>query len=88
METTIRKFGNSKGAIIPAVLLKELDLDVSDKVDAKVEAGRLVIEPITETPEYTLDELLAQSTPESVALNDEDKAWLNDSPVGREQVND
>lgn len=88
METTIRKFGNSKGAIIPAALLKELELDVNHKVDARVEAGRIVIEPITETPEYTLDELLSQSSPESVALNDEDKAWLNDSPVGREKVND
>ena len=88
METIIRKFGNSKGAIIPAALLKELDLDVNDKVDAKVEAGRIVIEPITEKPEYTLEKLLAQSSPESVALNDEDKAWLNDKPVGREKVND
>lgn len=88
METIIRKFGNSKGAIIPAALLKELDLDVNHKVDAKVESGRIVIEPIIETPEYTLDELLAQSAPESLALNDEDKAWLNDTPVGREKVND
>ncbi|MBO9492207.1 hypothetical protein J7384_17735 [Endozoicomonas sp. G2_1] len=87
METTIRKFGNSKGAIIPAVLLKELELDVNHKVDAKVESGRLVIEPIIEKPEYTLDQLLAQSSPESVTLNDEDKAWLNDAPVGREKVN-
>ena len=47
METTIRKFGNSKGAIIPAVLLKELNLDVNDKVDAKAVDGRIVIEAIS-----------------------------------------
>ena len=86
METIIRKFGNSKGAIIPAALLKELDLDVNHKVDAKVESGRIVIEPILETPEYSLDELLAQSPAESVALTDEDKEWLNSPTVGREQV--
>ncbi len=86
METIIRKFGNSKGAIIPAALLKELDLDVNHKVDAKVEDGRLVIVPIIETPKYTLDELLAQSPAESVALSDEDKEWLNSPTVGIEQV--
>ena len=32
MQTTIRKFGNSKGAILPAQLLKGLGLDVNDKV--------------------------------------------------------
>lgn len=86
METIIRKFGNSKGAIIPAALLKELDLDVNHKVDAKVESGRIVIEPILETPEYSLDELLAQSPADKVTLTDEDKDWLNSPNVGREQV--
>lgn len=86
METIIRKFGNSKGAIIPAALLKELDLDVNHKVDAKVESGRIVIEPILETPEYSLDALLAQSPSDKVTLTDEDKEWLNSPNVGREQV--
>ncbi len=85
METTIRKFGNSKGAIIPAGLLKQLNLDVNDKVDAKVEDGRIVIEAISK-PKYSLNELLAQCDKNSMTLHDEDKAWLSNPAVGREKV--
>ena len=85
METTIRKFGNSKGAIIPAVLLKELGLDINDKVDAKLEGGRLIIEPLSK-PEYSLDELLAQSNDCDLSLSEEDSAWLNSPSVGREEI--
>ncbi len=85
METVIRKYGNSKGIIIPAALLKELDLDVDVKIDVKSENGRIVIEPVRK-PNYFLDELLAQCSPESMTLDDEDKAWLNDSPVGKEAL--
>jgi antitoxin MazE len=85
METTIRKFGNSKGVIIPAVLLKELNLDVNDKVDAKAVDGRIVIEAISK-PEYSLNELLSQCNESSMALDKEDKAWLNSPDIGREQI--
>lgn len=83
METVIRKFGNSKGAIIPASILKELQLDLDDKVDAKVEDGRIVIEPLREN-EYSLDELLTQCKPEQMILDDDDRAWLNAEDVGKE----
>jgi antitoxin component of MazEF toxin-antitoxin module len=87
MQTTIRKFGNSKGAIIPASLLKELNLDVNDKVDAKAEGGRIVIEAIAKPkPEYSLSELLGQCDENSMTLNDEDKKWLNSPAVGREEI--
>ena len=85
METVIRKYGNSKGVIIPAALLKELALDVNEKIDVKAENGRIIIEPVRQ-PEYSLDELLAQCSPEAMTLDDEDKAWLNDSPVGKEAL--
>ena len=85
METTIRKFGNSKGAIIPAALLKELGLDVNDRIDAKTENGRIVLQPFSK-PEYSLDDLLAQCSPDVMALDDEDKSWLNDSAVGKEVI--
>lgn len=85
METVIRKYGNSKGVIIPAALLKELNLDVNERIDVKAENGRIIIEPVRQ-PEYCLDELLAQCSPEAMTLDDEDKAWLNDSPVGKEDL--
>ena len=85
METVIRKFGNSKGAILPAPLLKELNLDLDDKIDARVENGRIVIERL-DKHEYSLDELLAQCPQEKMKLSVEDQSWLNDSPVGKEIV--
>ncbi|MBJ7267761.1 AbrB/MazE/SpoVT family DNA-binding domain-containing protein [Idiomarina abyssalis] len=85
MKTAIRKFGNSKGTIIPAALLRELQLDINDEVDAKVENGRIVIEPVHKV-EYSLDQLLAQCSPEKMALDEDDKAWLDDAPVGKEVV--
>lgn len=86
METRIRKFGNSKGAIIPAPLLKELDLNENALVDARAENGRLIIEPITQQKEYSLIELLEQCNAENMSLDDEDRAWLDSEPVGRERV--
>jgi antitoxin component of MazEF toxin-antitoxin module len=85
METTIRKFGNSKGAIIPAALLKELNLDVNDKVDAKAVDGCIVIEAISKS-EYSLSELLSQCGQNSMRLNKEDKAWLDSPAVGIEEI--
>ena len=85
MEITIRKIGNSKGAVIPAPLLKELGVDTGQSMQANVVDGRLIIEKI-DTPEYSLEELLAQSHPEQLRLSDDDKAWLNENDVGREDI--
>lgn len=85
METVIRKFGNSKGAIIPAVLLKELGLDVNDKIDAKAENGRLVIEPVSKQ-EYSLSDLLEQSKGVDMSLDESERQWLNSVDVGKEVV--
>ena len=85
MELVIRKIGNSKGAVIPAPLLKELGVDTGQIMQANVVEGRLVIEKMKQ-PDYSLDELLARCSPETMALDDEDNAWLNDSPVGKEAL--
>ena len=85
MELVIRKIGNSKGAVIPAPLLKELGVDAGQILQANVVEGRLVIEKMKQ-PEYSLNDLLAQCSPEMMALDDEDKSWLNDAPVGKEVV--
>jgi antitoxin MazE len=52
METVIRMFGNSKRTLLSASLLIELNLDVNNKIDIKIENGRIVIEPISKT-EYS-----------------------------------
>lgn len=85
MEICIRKIGNSKGAVFPAPLLKELGVDAGQVLQANVVDGRLVIEKMNK-PEYSLDELLAKCSPEAMALDDEAKAWLDAAPVGREEI--
>ena len=50
MKTAIRKMGNSHGVIIPKPLLAEIGAKANDRVDMKVEAGRIVIAPIRRDP--------------------------------------
>ena len=61
----MRKWGNSIGVRIPAVILTELNLSAEKKVDVRAEAGRIIIEPIIDSQE-TLEQLLGQITPNNV----------------------
>ena len=83
METSLRSIGNSKGAVIPAQLLKELDIHLGDKLDAKAENGTLIFSPVSSKPKYTLSELLAQCD-ESAPMPNELVEWNESQPVGNE----
>ncbi len=50
MKTAIRKMGNSHGVIIPKPLLAEIGAKANDRVDMKVERGRIVIAPLQNDP--------------------------------------
>ena len=82
METTLRTIGNSKGAVIPVQLLKELGLKVGDKLEAIAENGRLVITP-KKQKKYSLDDLLARCD-ENAPMPQELIDWDNAEPVGNE----
>jgi len=49
-----------------------------------VSEGRLIVDPHPR-PRYRLAELLAQCD-SSAMHTDEDRAWLDDGPVGREAI--
>lgn len=83
METTLRSIGNSKGAVIPAQLLKELGMNLGDKLDAKAENGSLVITAKSVKPKYTLAELLSQCD-ESAPMPETLIEWDSAEPVGNE----
>ena len=51
-------------------------------VDLDVDDGRLVVAP-RRRPTYTLDELIAQCDP---TAPDDDRAWTDGPPVGREEL--
>lgn len=82
MKTALRAIGNSKGAVIPASLLRELNLNVGDELNARAVDGALILTP-NRQPKYKLAELLAQcdaSAPMPVELAD----WDGMKQVGTE----
>ena len=80
--TNLRKVGGSIMLAVPRPILDLLRLEAGSTVGLSVEEGRLVVKPASK-PRYTLDELLAQCTPEA-AISQEDKDWLDIPPSGRE----
>ena len=64
MKVQVKKWGNSASVRILAAVMTAASLDIDQTVDVREENGRVVIEPIR-TPDYTLDELLAQMTPDT-----------------------
>jgi antitoxin component of MazEF toxin-antitoxin module len=83
MQTNIRKWGNSSGAIIPAAVLAKAGFSQGDTVDIEAVDGQIVIKQAM--PAYSLDDLLKACPREAMVLDDEDREWLNDAPVGKEQ---
>lgn len=65
MKVQVKKWGNSASVRIPAAVMAAAALDIDQTVDVREENGRVVIEPIR-SPTYTLDELLAEMTPDNV----------------------
>lgn len=80
----IKKWGNSLAARIPKVIADMIRLEKDQTVTIEAKDGKIIISPVQEKKNYTLDELLSQCDPKAVALDAEDKAWLNSEPVGRE----
>lgn len=64
MLATVSKWGNSRALRIPKELALESGLDFGSKVELILEDGELRIVPVKE-PRYTLEELVAQITPEN-----------------------
>lgn len=81
--TKLRKVGGSIMLAVPPALLDTLGLSADRLVGLDVVNGELVVRPAR--PRYTLDELLSQTDPDASAT-DEDRAWLDDGPAGREQI--
>lgn len=70
MKSQIGQWGNSLAFRIPKVIAQELNLKPNDAVQCGVEDGKLVIHPIQEVKQYTLDELI-----ESEIEQSEEVSW-------------
>jgi len=80
--TNLRKVGGSIMLAVPPAILDLLHLHAGSTVGLSVDGEHLVIDPRVK-PRYTLDELLSQCDP-NAAISDEDRAWIDLPPVGRE----
>lgn len=81
MQAKIQKWGNSAGIRLNKSLLDEINSAIGDAVEVEALGGEIVIKPRTE---LTLEELLSKSPDGCFALLQEDKAWLDTRPIGKE----
>lgn len=83
-QLTVKKWGNSLGVRIPKNIAEIGGLKIDQEVGIEAVDGKIVITPLARVKEYSLQDLLANCPPDSLVLDDEDRAWLNDEPVGKE----
>ncbi len=57
MNTQIKKIGNSKGVIIPAAILKVLDLKESEDLTIRIENNEIILSKVEVFDPKSLDEL-------------------------------
>ena len=79
MQINLRKIGGSTAVVIAPALLRQLNIQAGDTVEAQVVDGALQLRPVK--PRYTLAQLLAQTDFQAAARDD---AWLDNAPVGGE----
>lgn len=88
---TLKPAGGSLVMTVPAVIRKALSLGAGAELAVTVEGNKMVVEAMHPTPtsvsarrpKYTLDELLADANSDA-SLSDEERAWHDTTPVGRE----
>ena len=81
MRITIKRWGNSAGMGIPNIVMKELNLQPGQSVEAQVSNNQLILTPISRR--YSLDELLAQCDMNAAELSEQD-VWGKSTPAGDE----
>jgi len=84
MELEIQKWGNSAAIRINKALLGQINAKIGVSLVAEVRNGGLFLKPVTEQ-RYSLSELLSTCTKDMTRLDDEDREWLDEAPVGKEE---
>jgi antitoxin MazE len=59
------KWGNSLALRIPAAYAREIGACENGQAELTIEAGKLVVAPLSKVPEFDLDALVAQITDEN-----------------------
>jgi len=69
VRTSLKKWGNSAAVRIPTAVLHAAHLNLNDVVDAREEAGRIVIEPVRKKAydlRSLLDRITSKNQPEPI----------------------
>jgi antitoxin ChpS len=89
-KTRLKKSGGSLVMTVPAPARNLLHLTEGQEMAVSVEGSKVIMEPVpvgrpvrARRPKYTLDELVAGMNPD-VPLTDEERAWMDEPPAGRE----
>jgi len=88
--TRLKKAGGSLVMTVPASARNLLNLVEGQEMVVSVEGTKVIAEPVSleppvrvRRPKYTLDDLVAGMDPDT-PLTDEEKAWMDAPPAGRE----
>ena len=77
MRITIKRWGNSAGMVIPNIVMKELNLQPGQSVEAQVSNNQLILTPISRR--YSL----TQCDMNAAELSEQD-VWGKSTPAGDE----
>lgn len=87
---TLKQTGGSLMVTLPAAIRKALSLVAGTEMAVTIEGSKVIMQPVETVaavrfrkPKYTLDELLADANPDA-QMTDEERAWHDAPPVGRE----
>lgn len=83
VQTEIRKIDSANGVVIPAWLLKKLNLKTGDTVNIDAINGQILITSVK--PKYTLKALLAKCDCDA-SFPEELNVWNQTEPVGLEST--
>jgi AbrB family looped-hinge helix DNA binding protein len=78
----VRQSGGANIVSIPKAIVKILGLQVGSKLDLSIEDNKIILTPIKE--EMTLESLLNGSAKACFEVTDEDREWIDATPVGKE----
>ncbi|EAU3474383.1 type II toxin-antitoxin system antitoxin MazE [Salmonella enterica] len=66
IRSNVKRWGNSPAVRIPASVMQALNLNIDDEIKIELVEGKLIIEPVTDEIEFSLDQLVNGITEENL----------------------
>ncbi|EGF3846897.1 type II toxin-antitoxin system antitoxin MazE [Salmonella enterica] len=66
IRSNVKRWGNSPAVRIPASVMQALNLNIDDEIKIELVEGKLIIEPVTDEIEFSLDHLVDGITDENL----------------------